>query len=171
MKALFPVPGLKSKNNLDMFYMYPSRYFPKGIPTKYIVDNLAYVMLTMIEKEANSTNGIGFLACMNEWTLENFSVDYCYQFMMMLQGGVPARVELFLIVNPPSWFGVIWKIMKPMLAPKFRRKVKMISEGELTGFLAPDYEEFLPDDMRTGRANTKRIVKDFVVYRRQIEQA
>ena len=41
----------------------------------------------------------------------------------------PAKVELFLIVNPPSWFGVIWKIMKPMLAPSFRKRVKICPES------------------------------------------
>jgi hypothetical protein len=31
--------------------------------------------------------------------MTNFSVNYCYQFMMMLQGRIPVRVRLFLIVN------------------------------------------------------------------------
>jgi hypothetical protein len=149
--------------------MRPSRYFPKRIQTKHVIDNLAYVMSTMVEKEEACKNGIGFLACMDGWTMENFSVDYCLQFMKMLQGGVPARVGLFLIVNPPTWFDVIWKIMKPMLAPKFRRKVKMVPESKLSQFLAPGYEELLPDDMKIGKASTRRMVKDFVAYRKQIE--
>lgn len=169
MQTLFPVPGLKTIDGLDMFYMRPSRYFPKRIQTKHVIDNLAYVMSTMVEREETSKNGVGFLACMDDWTMENFSVDYCLQFMMMLQGGVPARVCLFLIVNPPTWFDVIWNIMKPMLAPKFRRKVKMVPEAKLSKFLSPGYEDFLPDDMKSGKANTRQIVKDFVSYRRQVE--
>jgi hypothetical protein len=35
----------------------------------------------------------------NSWKMTNFSVNYCYQFMMMLQGRIPVRVRLFLIVN------------------------------------------------------------------------
>jgi hypothetical protein len=59
-------------------------------------------MNVMMEKEKACEEGIGFVADMNDWTMENFSVSYCYQFMMMLQGRVPARVRQFLIVNPPG---------------------------------------------------------------------
>lgn len=37
------------------------------------------------------------------WKMKNFSVSYCYQFMMMLQGRIPVRVRLFLIVNRTLW--------------------------------------------------------------------
>ena len=113
LKTLFPVPGLKTKHGHDMFYMRPSRYIPSQTSTKKIIDNLAYVMHTMLSRNSHSdTYGIGFLANMDDWTMKNFDVDYCYQFMMTLQGYViPVRVQLFLIVNPPSWFDVIWKIM------------------------------------------------------------
>jgi hypothetical protein len=78
----------------------------------------------------------------------NFDVNFCYQFMMALQAAVvPASVELFLIVNPPSWFGAIWKIMRPMLAPSFRKKVKVIKEAMLPKYLMEGYENFLPDDL------------------------
>jgi hypothetical protein len=101
--------------------------------------------------------------------MENFSVSYCYQFMMMLQGNVPVRVRQFLIVNPPGWFGKIWLIMKPMLAPDFRKKVHMIPESNLSEFLQPGFEAYLPDDMETGTVNTTQLVEDFVTYRKRVE--
>lgn len=149
--------------------MRPALYFPQLTKTQTIIDNLAYVMLSLVEKEQASVNGIGFLAYMNDWTMDNFCVDYCLQFMKMLQGGVPARVCLFLIVNPPSWFGAIWKLMKPMLHPNFRRKVKMIQESALPKFLAPGYEAFMPCDTVGGTCNTTQLVKDFIAYRKHTE--
>jgi hypothetical protein len=77
--------------------MRPSSYFPKVTSTQEIIDNLAYCMNTMCEKEKASSEGIGFLAYMNDWKMQNFSVDYCYQFMMMLQGRIPVRVRMFLV--------------------------------------------------------------------------
>lgn len=164
-KTLFPVPGLKTTEGHDVFYMRPSRYFPKETTTEEIIDNLSYCMQTMCEKEKASTEGIGFLAYMNDWKMKNFSIDYCYQFMMMLQGRVPVRVRMFLIVNPPSWFGSIWKIMRPMLAPDFRKKVHVIKEDKISDFLEAGYETYLPDEMELGKADTEAIVKDFVSYR------
>lgn len=83
----------------------PARYFPSKTSTQEIIDNLAYSMNYMCDSsEKCSAEGIGFMAYMNDWKMTNFSVMYCYQFMMMLQGRIPVRVRMFLIVNPPSWF-------------------------------------------------------------------
>ena len=116
-KTLFVLPHLKSSEGHDVFYMKCSRYWPKVTSTEQIIDNLVYCMESMVEKQKSCEEGIAFLANMNDWGFSNFSVSYCHQFMMTLQGRVPVRVRMFLIVNPPSWFGKIWTIMKPMLAP------------------------------------------------------
>mmetsp|Transcript_43288 Transcript_43288/g.104867 ORF Transcript_43288/g.104867 Transcript_43288/m.104867 type:complete len:483 (+) Transcript_43288:259-1707(+) len=173
-RTLFPVPGLKTYHQdqpLDMFYMRPALYFPKVTSTRTIIDNLVYVMNTMMESSRSAKHGIGFIANMNNWQFKNFETNYCLQFMQALQGMmVPAKVELFLIVNPPAWFGVIWKIMRPMLAPSFRRKVKICNESLLSRYLQKGYQKFLPDDFETGRASTKRLVDDFITYRRYVER-
>uniref|UniRef100_A0A6U2FXP7 CRAL-TRIO domain-containing protein n=1 Tax=Pseudictyota dubia TaxID=2749911 RepID=A0A6U2FXP7_9STRA len=170
-KTLFVVPELKSKDGHDVFYMRPSRYFPKQTSTKEIIDNLAYCMQVMVEKEKACTEGIAFMANMADWSFSNFSVSYCHQFMMMLQGRVPVRVRLFLIVNPPSWFGKIWSIMKPMLAADFRKKVHMIPCSQLNDHLEDNFVDKLPDDIDIGKADTQAMVSDFVAYRKFVEEA
>jgi CRAL/TRIO domain len=149
-----------------MFYMRPSRYVPKEMSTKSVIDNLAYVIHSMMERSCHAdAHGIGFIACMDDWTMNNFDVDYCLHFMMMLQGHViPVKVQLFLIVNPPSWFDAAWKIMKTMLTPSFRSKVKMIPQHDLPKYLQDGYLTYLPDDMEGGQANTEDLVRDFVSY-------
>ena len=170
-KTLFPIPGLKTLNGgHDVFYMRPARYFPSKTPTKDIVDNLGYCMTSMQDgNEKNTREGIGFVANMDDWAMKNFSVDYCLQFMNMLQGKIPVRVRMFLIVNPPGWFGMIWRIMKPMLSEDFRKKVSVIYESELSNFLAEGFEEFLPDEFSDGRASTDDMVEDFIAYRKSVE--
>lgn len=169
-KTLFPLPGLRTRGDHEVFYMKPSRYHPKHTPTSLVIQNLAYIMNCMLEKKANAENGIAFLANMNDWTFEHFSTDYCRQFMNMLQGKlVPVRVTMFFIVNPPQWFGKVWQIMKPMLSPSFQKKVYMLSESELFVHLPFNYEQYMPDDFETGRASTVEIVDAFVRRRLQIE--
>ena len=171
-KTLFPIPNITTKEgNHEIFYMRPSRYFPKQTSTEQIIDNLAYCMSCMLDRsEKSETEGIGFVAYMNDWHMCNFSIDYCFQFMLMLQGRIPVRVRLFLIVNPPSWFDKIWKIMKLVLASDFRQKVKMIPESDLHLYLNDNYEQYLPDDMECGKANTQDMVQDFITYRKYIEK-
>ena len=151
--------------------MKPSRYFPRESSTDDIIDNLAYAMTTMVEsKEHACKQGIGFVANMDNWTMKNFSIDYCFQFMMMLQGRIPVRVRLFLIVNPPGWFDKIWKIMKPMLASDFRKHVHMIDESELGTYLEKGFEASLPNEFPSGEANTDELVSDFIRYRKYAER-
>jgi len=171
-KTLFPVPGLKTaEGEHGIFYMRPSRYFPSTTPTEVIIDNLGYCMSSMQDgNEKNAKEGIGFVANMDDWKMTNFSVSYCLQFMNMLQGKIPVRVRMFLIVNPPGWFDTIWSIMKPMLSKDFRKKVNVIPESKLSKYLAEGYEDFLPDELAGGRASTEDMVKDFVAYRKSIEQ-
>lgn len=170
-QTLFVIPELKSKDGHDVFYMRPSRYYPKKTSTLEIIDNLAYCMEVMVENEKACTEGIAFMANMADWGFTNFSVSYCHQFMMMLQGRVPVRVRLFLIVNPPSWFGTIWSIMKPMLAEDFRKKVHMIPCSQLTDHLEPGFEAKLPDDIEIGQAETHAMVSDFIAYRNFVEES
>lgn len=96
----------------------------------------------------------------------DFEPKYCFEFMQMLQGNrLPARVELFLIVNPKPWFDKVWKLMRPMLSDEFASKVFMIQETELKNHFHHGYNEFLPDEFQTGQASTTDMVTDFVTYR------
>ena len=169
-KTLFPVPGLKTLQPCnDVFYMRPSRYCPRTTPTSMIIDNLIYVMDHMTFK---NNNEVAFIANMKDWKMSNFSTDYCLKFMQVLQGKrFPAKVNLVLIVNPPSWFGKVWKVMKPMLSKSFRSKVHFTNEDELWSFLKVGYEEYLPDEFIEGQASTDDIVNDFVKYRKNLEVA
>lgn len=171
-KTLFPIPGLVTLEGSPCFYMRPSRYDPRKTPTRTIIDNLVYVMDTFASKDVEHENGIAFVANMNNWTFDNFSTDYCFKFMQVLQGrSFPAKVSLFLIVNPPSWFGKIWNIMKGMLSTKFQRKVHMIPEEELPFFFKVGFEKYLPDEFLEGQADTEEMVDDFITYRQALEKA
>lgn len=102
-KTLFPVPGLKSKDGHDMFYMRPSRYKPSPGSVETIIDNLAYAVSTLTDVNFLdcASNGIGFLANMDDFTMkENFDVQYCYKFMMGLQNVIfPVKGKLTLCLS------------------------------------------------------------------------
>eukprot|EP00980_Cylindrotheca_fusiformis_P006929 scaffold1443_cov113-Cylindrotheca_fusiformis.AAC.3 len=171
LQTLFPVPGLRTIKDQPVFYMKPARYFPKETSTETITDNLAYVLQTMSEDDLACTDGIGFVANMDDWHMKNFNKDYCFEFMKMLQGSVPSRVDMFLIVNPPTWFNTIWKVMKPMLSDEFQRKVRIISEKKLGKYLQKGFEAYLPDELAIGKVSTDSIVQEFVDSRIRIEEA
>ncbi len=169
-RTIFPCPGLKTREGYNTFYMRPSRYFPQETPTSLVIENLVYVLDKMILKDPEK--GIAFLANMEGWTMSNFSIEYCRKFMYFLQGhAFPAKVELFLILNPPSWFGKVWAIMKSMMSPTFRRKVRIINNDDLLYYMDIDFEEYLPDEVRGGDVDTATLVRDFVVFHQALERA
>lgn len=172
-ETLFPLRDVQTKEGNEVFYMRPAVYYPNKTPVQDVIDNLVYVMASMREQNhKNAKNGIAFLANMDGWSMDNFSIEYCYAFMQALQGKiVPAKVSHFFIVNPPSWFGNIWAIMRGMLAPSFRKKVKMIKEDKLSKYLKIGYQNFLPKEMSSGWAITKELVQDFIDERKHIEAA
>lgn len=103
--TLFPLPPEVQAPKVDaFFYMRPSRYHPLETPTTTIIANLIYVMNSIYQRHRDYENHkIGFIANMNDWTMEHFSVDYCFQFMQSLQGRMaPLNVDMFLIVNRKS---------------------------------------------------------------------
>lgn len=192
-RTLFPCPGLKTSEGADVFYMRPSRYFPKETKVSLVIDNLIYVMDKLVLQkeghededtrrtggETSNTSGknkndarLAFIANMEGWTMANFSTEYCRKFMMVLQGQkFPAKVSMFLILNPPSWFHKVWRIMRPMLSASFAKKVHMITEDELPYFMSLDYEEYLPDDVRGGKVETDHLVRDFCLFHQSLERA
>ena len=173
-QTLFPLPHKltsKDKKIKSFFYMKPSRFLPHDTSTSCIIANLLYVMDSLDHfADGPHRNKIGFIANMTDWTMENFSIDYCLKFMECLQGKKgPVNVDLFLIVNPPSWFDKVWQTMKPMLNTGFRRKVHMIPETKLKQFLAPGYEKYLPQELGQGRVDVSDLVRDFIRYRSFVE--
>ena len=183
-KTLFPLPGMKynktkfADGGSKVFYMRPSRFDPRKTPTSTIIDNLVYVMDTLCRRTQQDNigsqgHGIAFIANMDGWKMDtHFSVNYCLQFMLTLQGKrFPAKVDMFLIVDPPSWFDKTWTIMKTMLSPTFQRKVHMIPQGDLGKYLQKGYEKYLPDELETGKCPTDELVKDFVSYQCEMEGA
>lgn len=153
--------------------MRPSRYFPNKLDDNnhdIIIDNLVYVINSMLENEYSCKDGIGMIIYMNNWIQkDNFTSKYFYQLFKILQGAIPVRIRLCLLINPPKWFTKIWNVMKHLLNNELKSKIILINENELSKYLKTGFESFLPDDMDTGTLSTNDIVNDYITYRKYIE--
>ena len=173
-QTLFPLPQkMTSKDKMikSFVYMKPSRFAPSEMHTSSIISNLLYVMDSLDRStEDGERHKIGFIANMNDWSAENFTVDYCRHFMEALQGKRgPVHVDLFLIVNAPAWFENVWTVMKPMLSSGFRSKIHRIDESQLDEYLASGFEQYLPDELGNGSMAVAEAVEDFTKFRQFVE--
>jgi CRAL/TRIO domain len=138
-----------------------------------MLESVAYVLSTMMEREEPCTKGIAVMFNMKDFGMSNFATDYWFQLMTLLQGQkIPVLVNMLLIVNAPDWFGTsIWNIMKPMLSADFAKRVRMIYESQLSDHLADGFEQYLPNEMSSGQVCTDELVNDFCEYRKAVEAA
>jgi CRAL/TRIO domain len=169
-RTLFACPGLRSTEGHDVVYMRMQRYSPKEDAVSTIIDTLVYVMNTMMEGEETCTDGIALVSNMSGFKMHNFSLAYFHKFVLALQGRkLPTRVNMWLLVNPPAWFGSIWQIMKPMMTEDFKKRVIRVNERDMGQFMQKGYANFLPDDMENGKANSEKIILDFIRERKKVE--
>ena len=169
-RTIFPCPGLLSAKGHAVMYFRMSNFSPKKDPVRLMLDSLVYVMNSMMECDDVCTDGLSLVSNMTDLKMTNVSVAYFHKIIMALQGRqLPTRVNLWLLVNPPAWFGSVWQIMRPMMSEEFRSKVFRISEKDMGPFMNEGYENFLPDDMKSGRANTDTIIRNYITERRRLE--
>ena len=155
-----------------VLFMSMSRFFPKKDSVPYIIDQLVYMMSCMLEREHACAYGLAIVADFSEFSMANFTVQYFHKLLMILQGRqVPTRVESLLIVNPPTWFGNIWTMMKTMMSADFSPKVHRISFNDLGKHLVPGFENYMPNDIWMGRRDAQALVEIFAQERRQIERS
>lgn len=168
-RTIFPLPSLKTKKGRsNVMYMRPSRYTPnenRENDSEMIVQSLCYVLNDMSNTKKKCRRGVAVIANMKGFTRENYSVGAWSHLMQALQGNlVPTKVELLLIVDPPSWFRSVWnKVIKPkMMSNSFAKKVHIVSQDRLSDFFSRGYEQFLPEDMSSGWQSTIELVDDYV---------
>lgn len=144
-------------------------FFPGKTPTDELLKCLVYLLSYMSEREQNCSEGIAFMVNMENWSYSNFSVSYCRQFFETMQGRFPTRIRCFLIINPPSWFGAIWRIIKSIVTKDFADKVHMPTFEQMLPFLHPENSiDDLPDEFG-GKLEMDQVVDDFIDYRRRVE--
>ena len=175
-QTLFPLPNklkTKDKKIQSFFYMNWSRHVPSQTHTSAILANVLYVMDSMDRVESNgSRQKMGLIANVTDFTMDNFSNDFCKQFVDALQGKKgPVHVDLVLLVNPSAAFEKkAWPVMKTLLSSSFKNKVHMIQSDQFNDFLVPGFDMLLPNEFaNVGQLNVEELVEDFTRYREYLE--
>jgi len=157
--------GAKSKQGHHLLYMKPGRYYPGRDNLDELLRSLVYLLERMTERESTATEGLAFMANMADWGWSNFSMNYAKNFFDTMQGRFPCRVRLFLIANPPSWFGMIWRLIRPMMSKQFADKVFLPVGDEIYKYLDQDN---VPDEMG-GSLDMNEALNSFIKYRYAVE--
>mmetsp|Transcript_43500 Transcript_43500/g.105056 ORF Transcript_43500/g.105056 Transcript_43500/m.105056 type:complete len:301 (-) Transcript_43500:74-976(-) len=161
--ALFPLQGLKSKmEGSEVCYFRPSRFSPQTTDSSLLIKNLCYCLNDLSSTEEQCRQGVTFLANMKSFSTKLYDEEFWLELLDVLQGNViPVNISLFIVLNPPTWFGRIWRQMKTHMSADFLKKVRLIETEDLPDYFPQGYESYLPDDMK-GWRKTSEIVEDYI---------
>lgn len=87
------------------------------------------------------------------------------QFLSMMSTHYPHRSYKTLILNAPSWFGMLYKLLSPLLRESTKEKVQILTHGKhqvdvLREVLGEDCLNYLPPDiLETDRKKHKELLK------------
>lgn len=160
------LPGIRDIDGNHVVYMKPAAFFPGKNSLNELLRSLVYLLESITEFEDACVTGICFMCNMENWGWSNFGVRYAKNFFDTLQGRFPLRVRKFLIIDPPSWFGAIWRLIRPMMSAEFAAKVKLPKLSEV-GEHFQSLDEF-PEAMG-GKVNLAEQSKQFILYRYRVE--
>lgn len=67
-------------------------------------------------------NGLSFSKTKKLW-------KFVQQFAMMLSHNYPQRSYKTLVINAPSWFGALYRVISPLLRESTRNKISLLAKG------------------------------------------
>jgi len=158
------IPGSRSKDGHYLLYMRPARYFAKD-NLDDLLRSLIYLLERMTERESTATEGLAFMANMADWGWSNFSMKYAKSFFDTMQGRFPCRVRLFIIANPPSWFSMVWRLIRPMMTKQFADKVFLPTGKEIFNFFDAEH---VPKEVG-GNLEVDDVLETFIKHRHSVE--
>jgi hypothetical protein len=131
---------------MRVMFMRPALYFPSRMLTSDVIKLLAYMTQRLLEDVRVQYEGFTFVADLQVWKMQNFSQSYALNwfFAMMV---MTVRLESFVIIDAPGWFGSIWSIIKVAMTRSFREKWTYVTR-ETVDTVMP--RESCPSDIADG---------------------
>ncbi|KAI9340865.1 CRAL-TRIO domain-containing protein [Obelidium mucronatum] len=130
LTSILQVLPTKDRDGLPMVFMKPNEYFPAEVPWQQCVCALVYLLEVLTgQDETAAKYGFTFVCDMKNWGWQNFGLSYASQFFAVLSGRFPVRIRKFVLVNPPTIFPMVWKLIKPMMSADLASKFQFATSG------------------------------------------
>ena len=170
--ALFPLSGLMTKREgAEICYFRPSRFHPKKQDKSLLIKNLCYVLNDLSTTEEQCRHGVAMLVNMKDFTTDQYDEQVWLELLDVLQGNViPTRISLFLILNPPTWFGRIWRQLKTNMSPEFFSIVRLVETEDLPEYFPEGYQSYMPNDVVGCWRRKDEMVEDYIDRRLFIDR-
>ncbi|XP_076456649.1 alpha-tocopherol transfer protein-like [Babylonia areolata] len=139
----------RAPDGTRVLYFRPGKWDPAKASLSDVIGNNFLTLSKIIEEEETQVNGVTLLADMNEMGWEqakNMSPFYARKVTTLLQEAFPARFKGLHYVNEPTFFDVVFAVIKPFLKEKILKRISM--HGKNLDKLHEKFpRDMLPEDL------------------------
>ena len=127
----------------DNGYFVESMVFSHTPPlcqNKYYVRQVRavwYMMHAALESETAQQHGVIALVSMKDVSVRQFDKELISQIADSLKGRLPVRLSAIHIFHPPIVFAVIFPLIKLLLGPRLRKRIRLYSKRNVLPELEP----------------------------------
>ncbi|KAF0688284.1 Aste57867_20154 [Aphanomyces stellatus] len=107
-------------------------FLSQGVVEEDVVTHLGFYnefLWTVLDPRPHPDGLVFKIIDMNGVTMGDFGgdvVNFAKKCSAVGEANYPERLFKIFIVNPPSWFSMIWKAVSPMVNPKTREKIHVV---------------------------------------------
>lgn len=159
------IPGACDLYGNPCMYMTPGNYDPSNGNLEKLLESLVYLLEDMTTEGSRGARGVAVMANMTGLGWSSFSVSFAKSVYDIIQGVYPIRN--FVIMNPPSWFNAMWRLIRPLMGTKSAEKVHLVSDDAIYEYVD---KASLPLSMGGG-SNYSSVISDYIAKKRAEEAA
>ena len=89
-----------------------------------------YCIHAALEDEETQKSGLLCVACPRHAKFKQFDPTLNQMLMDAIKGILPVRITCITICHPPTFFRVIWPVIKILMGSRLRKRVKVFSGSD-----------------------------------------
>ena len=124
------LPDVKDPVGRRVLLMDPSKQDSSRFERVQMVQSVWYGIHAVLEDEETQKRGVLCMACPRHARLSQFDSKLDQMIVESVKGYLPIRISCIAICHPPSFFRIIWPIVRVFLGSRLRKRVHVFGGSD-----------------------------------------
>jgi len=124
------MPNAHDVAGAQLIFFRPRMHFPRESLPADVLKMAVFLLQNAIQRVETQRNGFVFIIDGTNAGWHNFDLRLPRFVLDMLQSRFPGRLRKFLILNPPWFFRIVFKLVRPFMSEKFASKLHLLHGKE-----------------------------------------